>query len=74
LIGRAYKNITVNEINWLNEIDDNLSIELLDENDESNIKLKISPQILTQRPSKNLNSDIISIPNNMMGQLNMEIK
>jgi hypothetical protein len=33
LIGRAYKNISVNEINWLNEIDDDLSIELLDEND-----------------------------------------
>ena len=58
LIGREYKHITVNEVNWLSEIDDNLSIELLDENDLSNIKLKISPKILTQPPSKNLNSDI----------------
>lgn len=59
LIGTASKNITVNEINLLSEIDDTMSIELVDHNNENNIKLKFLPIILSQHPSKKQNTDLV---------------
>ena len=74
LIGRAYKNVTVNEINWLNEIDDTMSIELVDEKDQNNVKLKISPIILSQHSSKMQNMDIITLPTQTMDSMHLKIK
>lgn len=73
LIGKAYKNITTNEINWLQEIDEPITIDLLDDRDQASAKLKFMPLIINQHSHKGDQLDEMS-KQSAVGELSLQIK